>query len=199
MGKTTRDMIKNITYLAIGIALFVVLSMCLRVPVFENYYLCLGYVVMTVYIWNFKWYEGTIIGVLGVILYSLIGGLGVNGLPGWATGNLVIGIILGLTLPLFKKLADKLIKDGNNAKKKAILVPLFVVAAVIATFIGIEIVKSGIDMFVVSQPFAVRFIKNFNSFIADAFVIVASVPVCLALEKPAKMRYNEKNKRVYDL
>lgn len=190
MEKTNRIKIKDITYLAIGIALFVVLSMCLRVPVFENYYLCLGYVVMTVYIWNFKWYEGTIIGVLGVILYSWIGGLGFNGLPGWAAGNLVIGIILGFTLPLFKKLADKLIKDENNAKKKAILVPLFIVAAIIATFIGIEIIKSFVDMFVVSQPFAVRFVKNFNSFIADAFVIVASVPVCLALEKPAKMRYN---------
>lgn len=190
MEKTNRIKIKDITYLAIGIALFVVLSMCLRVPVFENYYLCLGYVVMTVYIWNFKWYEGTIIGVLGVILYSWIGGLGFNGLPGWAAGNLIIGIILGFTLPLFKKLADKLIKDENNAKKKAILVPLFIVAAIIATFIGIEIIKSFVDMFVVSQPFAVRFVKNFNSFIADAFVIVASVPVCLALEKPAKMRYN---------
>ena len=190
MEKTNRIKIKDITYLAIGIALFVVLSMCLRVPVFENYYLCLGYVVMTVYIWNFKWYEGTIIGVLGVILYSWIGGLGFNGLPGWAAGNLVIGIILGFTLPLFKKLADKLIKDENNAKKKAILIPLFIVAAIIATFIGIEIIKSFVDMFVVSQPFAVRFVKNFNSFIADAFVIVASVPVCLALEKPAKMRYN---------
>lgn len=189
MDKTNKIRIKDITYLAIGIALFVVLSMCLRVPVFENYYLCLGYVVMTVYIWNFKWYEGTIIGVLGVILYSWIGGLGVNGLPGWATGNLVIGLILGMTLPLFKKLADKVVKSGELAKKKAIIVPLFIVVAIIATFIGIELVKSFVDMFVVSQPFAVRFIKNFNSFIADAFVIVASVPVCLALEKPAKLRY----------
>lgn len=191
MDKTNKIRIKDITYLAIGIALFVVLSMCLRVPVFENYYLCLGYVVMTVYIWNFKWYEGTIIGVLGVILYSWIGGLGVNGLPGWATGNLVIGLILGMTLPLFKKLADKVVKSEELAKKKAIIIPLFIIVAIIATFIGIELVKSFVDMFVVSQPFAVRFIKNFNSFIADAFVIVASVPVCLALEKPAKLRYTK--------
>ena len=67
---------KDITFLAIGIALFVTLSMCLRVPVFENYYLCLGYIVMTVYIWCFNWYEGAIIGFLGVILYCIIGGLG---------------------------------------------------------------------------------------------------------------------------
>lgn len=46
-----KETIRTITFTAIGIALFVVLSMCLRVPVFENYYLCLGYVVMTVYVW----------------------------------------------------------------------------------------------------------------------------------------------------
>lgn len=59
--------IRDITFLALGIAMFVALSMCLRVPVFDNYYLCLGYIVMTVYIWCFQWYEGAIIGVLGVI------------------------------------------------------------------------------------------------------------------------------------
>ena len=33
----------------IGIALFVVMTLCLQVPVFENYYLCLGYVAMAFY------------------------------------------------------------------------------------------------------------------------------------------------------
>ena len=28
---------------AMGTALFVVFTLCLQVPVFENYYLCLGY------------------------------------------------------------------------------------------------------------------------------------------------------------
>ena len=40
--------LKNICLNGMGIALFVVLSMCLRVPVFENYYLCLGYFVMAI-------------------------------------------------------------------------------------------------------------------------------------------------------
>ena len=53
---------KDITFIAAGIALFVALSMCLRVPVFDNFYLCLGYIVMTVYVWCYKWYEGAIIG-----------------------------------------------------------------------------------------------------------------------------------------
>ena len=38
----SRSRTRDITFIAAGIALFVALSMCLRVPVFENYYLCLG-------------------------------------------------------------------------------------------------------------------------------------------------------------
>ena len=172
---------KDITFLAMGIALFVVLSMCLRVPVFENYYLCLGYIVMTVYIWCFNWYEGMIIGCLGVILYCIVGLLGFNGTPGWATGNVVIGLIMGISLKFIKKINNKILQTVITA-----------IVAIIATFIGIELVKSIIDSFIVAQPFTLRFVKNFNSFIADAFVIVISLPICVALDKVArKLRYNE--------
>lgn len=37
-----------ITVTSISTALFVVLTLCLQVPVFENYYLCLGYIIMAV-------------------------------------------------------------------------------------------------------------------------------------------------------
>lgn len=169
----------DITFLAFGLALFVVLSMCLRVPVFENYYLCLGYVVMTVYIWCFKWYEGAFIGFFGTILYGIVGGLGFNGLPGWAVGNIIIGLIIGLTLKPIKKV-----------KWKTLQVVLTAVVAIIATFVGIELVKSIIDSFVVGQPVWVRMTKNFTSFIADAFVIVASLPICAVLDDYAKrLRY----------
>ncbi len=170
---------RDITFIAIGIALFVALSMCLRVPVFENYYLCLGYIVMTVYIWCFEWYEGTIIGFLGVILYCIIGGLGFNGMPGWAVGNIAIGLIMGIALKKIKKIRSRTLQIVVTA-----------VTAVIATFIGIEIIKSLIDSVVVSQPFIVRFGKNLTSFIADAFVIVISLPVCALVEKQARqLRY----------
>lgn len=173
--------IRDITFLALGIAMFVALSMCLRVPVFDNYYLCLGYIVMTVYIWCFQWYEGAIIGVLGVILYCTIGGLGFNGMPGWAMGNLIIGLIMGVSLKKIKKI-----------RSKAMQVALMAVAAVIAAFLGIEIVKSFFDSIIVSQPFSVRFVKNITSFIADAFVIVISLPICVMVEKYAKkLRYGE--------
>ena len=170
---------RDITFLAIGIALFVALSMCLRVPVFENYYLCLGYIVMTVYIWCFKWYEGAIIGFLGVILYCMIGGLGFNGMPGWSVGNIAIGLIMGISLKHIKKI-----------KSKPLQVILTAIVAILGTFIGILLIKSLIDSYVVSQPFLIRFGKNMTSFIADAFVIVVSLPICSLVEKPAKkMRY----------
>ena len=170
---------RDITFPAVGIALFVVLSMCLRVPVFENYYLCLGYVVMTVYMWCFKWYEGAVVDFLGVILYCLIGELGFNGMPGWSVGNIVIGTIVGLSMRYIKKIRSKVLQVAVTA-----------IVAVIATFIGIMLVKSVIDSFIVSQPVVVRMGKNLTSFIADAFVIVVSLPVCAVLEKYArKLRY----------
>lgn len=170
---------RDITFSALGIAMFVALSMCLRVPVFDNYYLCLGYIVMAVYIWCFKWYEGTIIGFLGVILYCIIGGLGFNGMPGWSVGNVFIGLIMGFALKPIKKL-----------RHKALQVALTAVVSAIATFIGIILIKSLIDSIVVSQPFAVRAGKNMTSFIADAFVIIASLPICAAVDPYAqKLRY----------
>lgn len=173
--------VKDITFIAVGIALFVALSMCLRVPVFENYYLCLGYIVMSVYSWCFKWYEGAIIGFLGVILYCVIGGLGFNGMPGWAVGNIAIGFIVGITLKYVKRIRNKVLQ-----------VVLTAIVAIAATFIGIELIKSIIDSFVVGQPFPVRFVKNMTSFVSDAFVIVVSLPICALVEKPAaKLRYGK--------
>ena len=166
---------KDITFLALGIALFVALSMCLRVPVFDNYYLCLGYIVMTVYIWCFNWYEGAVIGFFGVILYCMIGGLGFNGMPGWAVGNIVIGLITGVSLKYIQRIENKTLQ-----------VVLTAVVAVIATFAGIEVIKSLIDSVVVGQPFFVRVAKNFTSFVADAFVIVGRLPVCALIEEPAR-------------
>ena len=51
--------VRKLCVTAMGVALFVVLSMCLQVPVFDNYYLCLGYVVMTVYCYSFGAGMGT--------------------------------------------------------------------------------------------------------------------------------------------
>lgn len=76
-GKT-----KRISVTAIGVALFVALALCLQVPVFENYYLCLGYVVMAIYCYFFGPISGMIVGGLGVVFYCLL----TNGLKGKPAG-----------------------------------------------------------------------------------------------------------------
>ena len=136
---------------------------------------------MTVYVWCFQWYEGAVVGCLGVILYCIVGGLGFNGMPGWAAGNVIIGLVLGVSIKLIKKINNKILQGV-----------LIVIAVIVSTFLGIEIVKSVIDSFIVAQPIPVRMTKNFTSFVSDAFVIIVSIPICLTTEKYAKqLRYGK--------
>lgn len=165
---------KSISINGIGIALFVALSMCLRVPVFENYYLCLGYIVMAVYLYSVGTVSGTLIGTLGVILYCfLINGL--RGMPGWALGNIAIGVILGFTFKYGKKIKNELLKTI-----------IFMSAIVIATAIGILGVKSGVECLLYAQPFVVRTASNIYAFVADIVVLAASLPICKILAPTVK-------------
>ena len=144
---------KKISLLAVGIALFVVLSLCLQVPVYENYYLCLGYVVMAVYSYSFGTFSGIVVGFAGVILYCLVIS-GLRGMPGWSLGNIVIGIGLGLMC--------------------------FVIVAV--TALGILVVKSETESLLYSQPFLIRAAKNTSAFIADSVMLIISLPICKVLD-----------------
>lgn len=165
-----KNAIKTITINAMGIALFVVLSLCLQVPVFQNYYLCLGYVAMTVYCYSIGTASGTIVGTLGVILYCLLIS-GLRGMPGWAMGNLFLGIIMGITFKLVRKI-----------KKTVIETIISAVVIIAATAIAMLVIKSCVECLLYSQPFMVRAATNMYAFIADAFVIIVSLPICRILE-----------------
>ena len=168
---------QKICVIAVGIALFVVFSLCLQVPVFENYYLCLGYVAMAVYCYSFGAVSGTIVGVLGVILYCLVIS-GLRGLPGWALGNVVIGIALGLTFKRTKTMNNNAVKAGINAA-----------AIILSVTAGILGVKSITESILYLQPFLVRVGKNFYAWIADMVVLLLSLPVCMALEKTVRKMF----------
>lgn len=161
--------LKNIVINAMGIALFVVLSLCLQVPVFQNYYLCIGYVAMTVFSYNVGVRSGTIVGTFGVVIYCVIIN-GMRGMPGWAIGNLVIGIIIGLTFKFTKRLKKPILE---------IIISSFI--AIISTAIAILIVKSFVEYYLYLEPFLVRVASNMYAFIADAFVITISIPIAQRL------------------
>ncbi len=170
MRKTTQW----ICLLALGLALFVALSMCLQVPVYQNYYLCLGYVVMAVYCYSFGTLNGTLVGALGVVLYSLVTN-GLRGMPGWALGNVVIGVVLGLTFRFTKKQESLALRVSLNAA-----------GVLVGTALGILVVKSLIDSLIRAQPVVVRMGMNVTAFVADVVVLLISLPVCMSLDRFAK-------------
>ena len=163
-------MTKKICFTAMGVALYVVLALCLQVPVFENYYLCLGYVSMMVFCYYFGAASGITVGVLGVVLYCLLIN-GLRGLPGWAAGNLVIGLVVGLTCSFTKKM--------ENAVLRNIIIAI---AVIVSTAIGILGIKSIVEVILYAQPMLVRVAKNTYAFIADIVVLIASLPICICLK-----------------
>ncbi len=166
--------LKWVCITAVCTALFVVLTLCVQFPIFENYYLCLGYIIMAVCLYSFGTVSGTFVGVIGVILYCILTG-GVRGMPGWAIGNLVIGIILGLTFKLTKRLSRKWLQAVINF-----------LAIAISTALGILILKSLTECLLYAQPMIVRMGKNIFAFIADIFVLEISLPICMSVDKPIK-------------
>lgn len=160
-----------ITLNGIGIALFVVLTMCLQVPVFENYYLCLGYVVMMVYCYRYGAASGAIVGSLGVVLYCVLTS-GLRGMPGWTIGNLAIGIVCGIAFMRLKKLESDWLRRG-----------LMVLVIVVMTAVGILGLKSLTECLLYAQPMAVRMAKNSYAFVADVVMMIVSIPVCELLDK----------------
>lgn len=162
---------KWVALTGVGTALFVALSMCLRVPVFENYYLCLGYVVMAVYCYSVGTVSGTIVGCLGTFLYCLLIS-GMRGMPGWVIGNFVIGIIIGLT---FRK--------TKNLEKVWLRAVLNFIAIAGSTALGILVLKSMTECLLYAQPMALRVAKNIYGFVSDVFVLEISLPICMTLDK----------------
>ena len=162
--------VKKLCLVAMGIALYVVLSLCLQVPVFENYYLCLGYVSMMVFCYYFGAASGSVVGVLGVVIYCVLTN-GLRGLPGWAAGNLVIGVAVGTVCTLTKHMENIVLRN------------LLVAAAIVgSTAVGILGVKSTVEVALYAQPMLARVAKNLYAFVADIVILLFSLPVCMCLK-----------------
>lgn len=158
---------KKLCIHAMGIALFVVLTLCLQVPVFQNYYLCLGYFVMAFYIYFFGTAGGTLVGTLGVVLYCCLTG-GLRGMPGWTLGNLLMGLICG-TAACFAR------RQKRMRTRQAIMAA----AVLLSTALGILVVKSLTEAVFYSLPFLLRVATNSYAFAADAAVLALGFGLCI--------------------
>ena len=145
--------IKRIAYLGIGIALYVVLGLAMNIPILAGTHLQtdLGYIAFGCYLYCFGW-PALIVGVLGCMLESLLTS---GWIPaGWMVGQLVIGLLCGF---VYKKSNKKLIH---------------ILIAVFAVFIGVGLIKTGIECALYSIPFAIKFPKNCVAFVADAIPMI---------------------------
>ena len=174
--------VKKVCINGMGVALFVVMTLCLQVPVFENYFLCLGYVAMAIYIYYFGTTSGVIVGTVGVFIYCLLTS-GLRGMPGWILGNIVIGIICGTTAKVVKKYNRKYIKEI-----------MMIISVIISTAIGILVVKSLVEVVLYGLPFMVRVANNIFAFVADVIVLVLGFEICIRGEALWHKIINESNK-----
>lgn len=160
-----------VAFNGVGIALFVALTMCLQLPIFENYYLCLGYVVMMVYCYRYGAASGAIVGGLGVILYCLVTS-GLRGMPGWTLGNVAIGIVCGMVFLRAKEIRSPMVRRSVMA-----------ITIILMTAVGILGIKSLTECILYGQPVAVRVAKNIYAFVADVVMMLVSILVCEVLDR----------------
>ncbi len=143
--------------LGIGIALYVVLSTVVIIPLISRIKLDLGYIVFGVLLEGLG-PSATIVGVAGCIISNLLKG---GSLPiAWAIGQAFIGLFLGYLLPRVKNLYLK------------------VLLGLIAVFIGIAVIKTALEIWMYHWPFYAKFTSNLVAFVADGLAL--SIGVILA-------------------
>lgn len=170
--------IKQICYLGMGIALYVVLSFAIKIPLIGHIQSDFGYIAFGAYLVLFG-IIGTIVGAVGCIIESLI----FSGWfpPGWFVGQIFIGVFCGF---IFKK-AEKM-------KNRKIKIAICIITAIIALFIGVGLIKTLIECYLFSIPFGVKFINNGVAFVADMPPMLLGVFVGFLLKDKRVLTETEK-------
>lgn len=154
--------IKYICEIGIGIALYVVLGFCVKIPLIGHIQSDLGYIAFGAFCMIFGM-GGAIVGAAGCVIESLIfsGWFPV----GWLVGQIFIGVSFGIVVKLTKRM------------KNGIRNVTCIIASVVFVFIGIGIIKTVIECYLYSIPFYVKFIKNLIAFVADAPPMIIGILV----------------------
>lgn len=157
-----RTSTKRLCFTAIGVALYVALSMMVKVPLFTGHLaLDIGYVVLAVYAYQFGAIPAAIVGGAGCCLVSMLSSGWFP--PGWILGNIFIGLVVGF------------FAQGKNP------IPALI-AVVPSTFIGIGIIKTAVECWLYAIPWEVKFAKNMVAFVADTIVMVLGCVLATILQ-----------------
>ena len=155
---------KTIALTALGIALYIVMSLTLKIPLVGHISVDLGYIALAVYCYHFGYIIGAIVGSCGCALMSTL----VYGMfpPGWFVGNIIIGTICGLFY----------YRNGRKRLLKNILI------TVVTVFVGVALTKTIMECMIFDIPFAVKFPKNCVAFVCDA--VAMSIGAAIAPKVP---------------
>jgi len=162
--------VKKICACGLGVALYVTVSMMLKIPVMGGHTaLDLGYVVFAVYCYWLGPVAGMAVGGIGCMFVSLLasGWFPVE----WIAGNLLIGLVVGLC---------------NYKKKMPMAVRMLV--TVIAVMIGIAGVKTVVACVLYDLPWSVKLAKNAVVGAMDAVVMCLGTWLAPRLPVPGWMK-----------
>ena len=142
--------VKTITLTAVGIALYVVISMFIKIPMIGHISLDLGYIVFAFYCMQFGPMSAALVGAGGCFLVSLIatGWIAI----GWPLGNLLIGLVCAA---VYKP--DKTIRN--------------ILVTVLMVFIGVLGIKTAVECPLYGIPLLVKIPKNLVAAIADSITM----------------------------
>lgn len=160
------DKTKKICLTALGIALYVCVSMLIKIPVIGHISLDLGYIVLAVYCYIYGGVSGAIVGSCGCFLVSLIasGWIAI----GWPLGNFLVGALCGM------------VYTRTKGKRGAVLINTAVTVA--AVFIGVAVIKTVVECALYSLPVTVKFAKNLAAFSMDAIVMCIGLYIASVVE-----------------
>lgn len=145
---------QKIAFLSLGIALYVVLSAFVIIPIVNRIKLDLGYIVYGIYLNTFG-IPGTVVGVFGCIIAELLKGGSFR--IAWPIGQAFIGLTLGYLLPKTEK------------------VWLKILYSIISVFIGIALIKTVIEVAMYRFPFNLKFASNCAAFAVDALALAIGI------------------------
>ena len=145
---------RKITYMGLGIALYVVLSYTIKIPLINRIRTDPGYLVFGLFLCLFGT-PGTLVGVLGCIISNLLYS---GTFPlGWALGQTFIGLFCGYVFSRTEKTWLKLVWGA------------------IAVIIGIGGIKTVVESLLFKLPFGVKLVRGLVAAVADAVPFLAGI------------------------
>ena len=168
--KTGLTKSKRITYTAILAAVYVVLSVLIKIPVAGHITLDMGYIALMVAIVCLGPVPAMEVGAIGAALESLMTAQrGIS--PGWILMNAIIGLLCGYALQKVK----------SDSGKQFILAAIFSVFG--AALLGIA-VKTAVDCLLYSLPLAPKIVTGLIAWVLDSLVmLLCGLPLSMTLKK----------------